>query len=377
MPGRVGGGPRTLPSKDALMEWLRSILGATEETALAGPPGAAGIGAGALGQVYSGAADVVSGVGKEIGQRFTGAAGRFQEGAGFGGIEAPKPPTLAGPTERAVIPGPRVSQVPPKKVVDPLDQPVAGPGFQQGVPPTPQPSFNLGRPGDFQGLGAANLDMPTIQQPGVGARSLQGLKEIFGPGGAVDWEFNIPDTGITFAPGQTGRQRAGALAGREAEAGIAATQAGALKDISQAGVYELEADPDFQRLKLLSPQLAAALLEQGRNERFGAGLEATEQNIYTKERGLDARAQFGAEARRGDIGAQATYAGINKGLPSGGDLLRDALQLRQQYDKIALEQGPEAAEQFRASLVAARPELAAYLPAPPQQESGSWWPWGK
>ncbi|KKL10663.1 hypothetical protein LCGC14_2553550, partial [marine sediment metagenome] len=140
-----GVGPRTLPSKDALMEWLRSILGATEKTVLAGPPGAAGIGAGALGQVYSGTADVVSGVGEEIKQRALGAAGRFQEGAGFGGVEAPKVPVLTGPTERAVVPGPRVSQVPPKKVVDPLDRPVAGPGFQQGVSPTPQPSFNLGR----------------------------------------------------------------------------------------------------------------------------------------------------------------------------------------------------------------------------------------
>ncbi|KKK88175.1 hypothetical protein LCGC14_2745810, partial [marine sediment metagenome] len=141
-----GVGPRTLPSKDALMEWLRSILGATEKTVLAGPPGAAGIGARALGQTYAGSADVVSGMYEEGKRRALGAAGEFQKGAGFGGVEAPKPPTtLAGPTERAVVPGPRVSQVAPTKVVDPLDRPVAGPGFQQGVPPTPQPSFNLGR----------------------------------------------------------------------------------------------------------------------------------------------------------------------------------------------------------------------------------------
>ncbi|KKL95449.1 hypothetical protein LCGC14_1854470, partial [marine sediment metagenome] len=100
--------------------------------------------------------------------------------------------------------------------------------------------------------------------------------------------------------------------------------------------------------------------------------EATERNIYTKERGLDARAEFGAGARRGDIEAQATFAGINKGVPSGGDVMRDALAVRQQFDKIALEQGPEAAERFRASIVAARPELLPYLPGQPPPEPGLW-----
>ena len=50
--------------------------------------------------------------------------------------------------------------------------------------------------------------------------------------------------------------------------------------------------------------------------------------------------------------------------------MRDALAIRQQYDKIALEQGPEAAEQFRASIVASRPDLLPYLPPQPPPEPG-------
>ncbi len=213
--------------------------------------------------------------------------------------------------------------------------------------------------------------MPDVQQPGMGTRLAKGMKDIFGPGGAIDWEWNIGNTDITLAPGQTRRQRFEAMAGRGAEADIASTQAGTLKDLSQAGLYETQADPDLQRLKLMIPQLIASMLEEGRQGRFDTGLEATERNIFTKERGMDARTMAQMQARRGDIGAQATFAGINKQVPSGGDILRDAMAIRQQYDKLAQEQGPEVAERFRASMVAADPRLAAYLPSQPIPEP-SW-----
>jgi hypothetical protein len=213
------------------------------------------------------------------------------------------------------------------------------------------------------------MGMPTVQQPGLGARVTQGVKDIFGPGGAVDWEFNVPDTGITFAPGQTRRQRGEAIAGRGAEADLAATQAGTLKDLSQAGVYELEADPDFQRFKLMQPALAAALVEENRNKRFDIGRQVSEKDVYLGQ-GLDRRAGAQIQGRAENVMTQGTFAGINKQMPSGGDVLRNAMAIRQQYDKIALEQGPEAAEQFRMSMVTADPRLAPYLPAQPAPEPG-------
>ena len=341
-----------------------------------------------------------------LGQSF-GRALIGQEGMG-----TPKPPVLSGPTEHAVLPGPKVSEAAPRKVPDlsytadgqKMD-PSQGFQFRPGVaqrmsiaglperPPAaitgmgqqsvqapaypqvpirqlPSSGLNLGSPEGFQGIGGTDLGLPTVQGPGRGARGLQALKEIFGPGGSVDWEFNIPDTGITLAPGQTRRQRAGAFAGREAEADIAATQAGTLKDLSQAGAYELEADPDFQRFKLMQPALAAALLEEGRNKRFDIGRQVSEKDVYLGE-GMDRRTLAQLQGRAENVATQGTFAGINKQIPSGGDLMRNAIAIRQQYDKLALEQGPEAAERFRASMVAADPRLAAHLP-PPSPPEPSW-----
>ena len=361
MPVRTGGGG--IESLKKLLEYLQ--VGMPEHGPR--PPGVA-VGS-AIGQAAGGVADI----GGDLFKGFKDIMAGVQEG--YGGVEAPKPPVLTAPTERSVFPGPKVSDQPPRKVVDPLTQPVTGPGFAQGVPPTPQPSFNLGSPGQFQGIGAADMDtMPSIQQPGMGARSLNALKEIFGPGGSVDWEFNVPDTGITFAPGQTRRQGARALAKREAEADIAGTQAGTLRDLSQAGVYELEADPDFQRFKLMQPALAAALLEEGRNKRFDIGRQVSEKDVYLGQ-GMDRRAGAQIQGRAENVMTQGTFAGINKQLPSGGDVLRNAMAIRQQYDKIALEQGPDAAEQFRVSMVTANPRLAPYLPAQPAPEPSSWLPW--
>ncbi|KKK63296.1 hypothetical protein LCGC14_2995720, partial [marine sediment metagenome] len=212
----------------------------------------------------------LAGLGADVGSSVVTAPGQaFQAvkesplGQSFGraligreGMETPKPPVLSAPTEKSVLPGPKVSDQAPRKVpdisytadgqtMDPSQgfqfrpsvpqrmsiaglperppaaitelgqQPVQAPTYPQ-VPVQQLPSLgaNLGGPGGFQGIGAADTGMPTIQQPGMGARGLNALKEIFGPGGSVDWEFNIPDTGITLAPGQTRRQRAGAMAGR-------------------------------------------------------------------------------------------------------------------------------------------------------------------
>jgi len=357
MPGRVGG-PRSIESLKKLMEYLQ--LGMPEHGPR--PPGVA-VGS-AIGQVAGGAADI----GGDLYKGFKDIMAGVQEG--YSGVEAPKPPVLSAPTEKSVLPGPKVSQAAPRKVVDPLEQQAAaGPGFAQGVPPTPQPSFNLGGPGQFQGIGAADMTMPNVPQPGMGARLTQGMKDIFGPGGAVDWEWNIPDTGITLAPGQTRRQRAGAMAGRGAEADLAATQAGTLKDLSQAGVYELESDPDFQRFKLMQPALAAALLEEGRNKRFDIGRQVGEKDIYLGE-GMDRRVGAQIQGRAENVMTQGTFAGINRATPTGGDVGRLQQNALFQYFKIRNEAGPEEASLFWLTNFPGQPE-----PQLPEQESTSWLPW--